>query len=171
MTIPATPMDTVTLERRIAAGPETVFGLFVDRAKWLSWMGVDGTFDFEPGGSYRTRVTGQDVAAGRFITVDPPRRIVFSWGWETGAVPAPPSSEPVPPGTSTVEITLEPAPEGTLLHLIHSGLPSSEACEAHAEGWQHSVDRLAIRAEGGDPGPDAWTRGEPGNGPRAPRDR
>lgn len=43
------------------------------------------------------------------------------------------------------------------LRLVHSGLPSEEeACAAHAEGWQHYVDRLASRAEGTDPGPDAW---------------
>ncbi|WP_251065710.1 hypothetical protein [Streptomyces sp. ISL-44] len=47
-------------------------------------------------------------------------------------------------------------PDGTLLCLVHSGLPSPEACAAHAEGWQHYVGRLAVRAEGGDPGPDVW---------------
>ncbi|MFJ8660936.1 SRPBCC domain-containing protein [Streptomyces sp. NPDC093795] len=149
--IPPTPMDTVTLERRIAARPEAVFRLLTDRERWLSWMGVDGTFSFEPGGAYRTRVTGDSVASGRFITVDPPGRLVFSWGWETGPTA-------VPPGSSTIELTLRPTPEGTLLRLIHSGLPSTEACEAHAEGWQHYIDRLAARAEGADPGEDGWTR-------------
>ncbi|WP_371617149.1 SRPBCC domain-containing protein [Streptomyces sp. NBC_00454] len=148
---PETPMDTVRLERRIGARPETVFGFFTDREKWLSWMGADGTFSFEPGGPYRTRVTGEHVASGRFLTIDPPERLVFTWGWEEGGMS-------VAAGSTTVEITLEPAAEGTLLHLVHSGLPSSEACEAHAEGWQHYVDRLALRAEGGDPGPDAWMR-------------
>ncbi|MFG2868834.1 SRPBCC domain-containing protein [Streptomyces zaomyceticus] len=149
MTTPSTPTDTVTLERHIAARPETVFGFFTDRKKWLSWMGADGTFSFEPGGAYRTRVTGENVASGHFLTVDPPKRLVFTWGWEGGAMP-------VPPGSSTVEITLEPVPGGTLLRLVHSGLPGPEACAAHAEGWQHYVDRLAVRAEGDDPGPDAW---------------
>ncbi|WP_327255851.1 SRPBCC family protein [Streptomyces sp. NBC_01244] len=146
---PATPTDTVIVERHIAARPETVFGFFTDREKWLSWMGADGTFSFEPGGAYRTRVTGENVASGRFLTVDPPKRLVFTWGWEEGGMP-------VPTGSTTVEITLEPSAEGTLLRLVQSGLPSPEACAAHAEGWQHYVDRLALRAEGGDPGPDIW---------------
>ncbi|MEU9700619.1 SRPBCC domain-containing protein [Streptomyces sp. NPDC047981] len=149
MTTPSPAADTVTLERHIAARPETVFGFFTDREKWLSWMGADGTFSFEPGGAYRTRVTGENIAAGHFVTVDPPKRLVFTWGWETGPMP-------VPPGSSTVEITLEPTADGTLLRLVHSGLPSPEACAAHAEGWQHYVGRLAVRAEGGDPGADAW---------------
>ncbi|MEU9178470.1 SRPBCC domain-containing protein [Streptomyces sp. NPDC048550] len=149
MTTPSTPSGTVTLERHIAARPETVFGFFTDREKWVSWMGADGTFSFEPGGSYRTRVTGENVASGRFLTVGPPKRLVFTWGWESGPMP-------VPPGSSTVEITLEPVPDGTLLRLVHSGLPSPEAGAAHAEGWQHYVGRLAVRAEGGDPGQDVW---------------
>ncbi|MBD0709464.1 MULTISPECIES: SRPBCC family protein [unclassified Streptomyces] len=144
-------MDTVTLERRIEAPPETVFGFLADRVKWLSWMGEDGVFSFAPGGSYRVRLPGDAVASGDFTAVEPPRRIAFSWGWESGPVA-------VPPGGSTVEITLAPAPDGTLLRLVHSGLPTPEACEAHAESWQHYVDRLASRAEGADPGPDPWTR-------------
>ncbi|MFI5763687.1 SRPBCC domain-containing protein [Streptomyces sp. NPDC051563] len=152
MTTPATPMDTVTLERRIAARPETVFGLLTDREKQPSWMGdADATFSFQPGGAYRTRVTGENVASGRFLTVDPPERLVFTWGWEGAGTP-------LAPGSTRVEITLEPTPAGTLLHLIHSGLPTTEACEAHAELWQHYIDRLTLHAEGGNPVPDPWMR-------------
>lgn len=139
--------DAVTVERRIAARPETVFSFFTDRDKWLSWMGKDGEFCFEPGGTYRTLVNGENVAEGRFVEIDPPRRLVLTWGWATGEMP-------VPPGSSTVEITLEPVPEGTLLRLVHRDLPSPEACAAHEEGWTHYTGRLAVVAAGGDPGPD-----------------
>ncbi|WP_328923805.1 SRPBCC domain-containing protein [Streptomyces sp. NBC_00190] len=141
--------DVVTLERHIAARPETVFSFFIERDKWLAWMGKDGEFTFEPGGAYRTNVSGDNVAAGHFIEIDPPKRIVFTWGWAEGGVP-------VPPGSSTVEIVLEPVDEGTLLRLTHRGLPSPEACTAHAEGWTHYIRRLVTWAEGGDPGPDDW---------------
>ncbi|MGW0392022.1 SRPBCC family protein [Streptomyces sp. NPDC003042] len=140
----------VTVERHIAARPETVFSFFTDRDRWLSWMGREGEFVFAPGGAYRTNVTGENVAEGRFVAVDPPHRLVFTWGWAEGGMP-------VPPGSTTVEITLAPAPDGTtLLRLTHSGLPSPEARAAHEEGWQHYVERLALRAEGADPGPDLW---------------
>lgn len=137
----------VTVERHIAARPETVFSFFTDRDKWLSWMGRDGEFSFEPGGTYRTNVTGENVAEGRFVEIDPPKRIVFTWGWAEGGMP-------VPPGSTTVEITLEPVADGTLLRLVHRGLPSPEACAAHQEGWTYHLDRLATVAAGGDPGPD-----------------
>jgi uncharacterized protein YndB with AHSA1/START domain len=142
-------IDAVIVERRIAARPETVFSFFTDRDKWLSWMGQDGEFSFVPGGAYRTRVNGDNIAEGRFVEIDPPKRLVFTWGWAEGEMP-------VPPGSSTVEITLEPVPEGTLLRLVHRDLPSPEACAAHKEGWTHYVERLAVVASGGDPGPDIW---------------
>ncbi|MFI8500620.1 SRPBCC domain-containing protein [Streptomyces sp. NPDC085524] len=141
--------DVVALERHIAARPRTVFSFLTEDDKWLAWMGKNGEFSFEPGGAYRTNVRGDDVAAGRFIEIDPPVRIVFTWGWVQGD-PA------VPPGSSTVDITLEPVENGTLLRLTHSGLPSPDACSAHAEGWTHYLRRLVIWAEGGDPGPDDW---------------
>lgn len=139
--------DTVTLERRIAARPETVFGFFTDREKWLSWMGVDGVFSFEPGGAYRTRIGGDNVASGRFLEVDPPKRLVFTWGWDEGGMP-------VPPGSTTVEITLEPTADGTLLRLVHSGLATPEARAAHAKEWVYHLEYLAVRAEGGQPAHD-----------------
>ncbi|MFF4042897.1 SRPBCC family protein [Streptomyces sp. NPDC001816] len=141
--------NAVTVERRIAARPETVFSFFTDRDRWLSWMGKDGEFSFEPGGAYRTLVNDENVAEGRFVEIDPPRRVVFTWGWATGEMP-------VPPGSSTVEITLEPVPGGTLLRLVHRDLPSPEACAAHEEGWTHYTGRLAVVAAGGDPGRDPW---------------
>ncbi|GAA0671957.1 SRPBCC family protein [Kitasatospora atroaurantiaca] len=145
--------EPVTVERRIAARPETVFSFFTDRERWLSWMGKDGEFSFEPGGAYRTNVTGDNHAAGRFLELDPPKRVVFTWGWETGGMP-------VPPGSTTVEITLHPDGEGTLLRLVHHDLPA-QARAPHEQGWAHYVERLAVRAEGGDPGPDHWMENAP----------
>ncbi len=146
--------DQVTMERRIAARPETVFSFFTDRERWLSWMGRDGEFSFTPGGAFRTNVSGGHHASGRFVAIDPYHRVVFTWGWESGDVP-------VPPGSSTVEVSLKPDGEGTLLTLVHRDLPP-EACAPHRAGWSHHLDRLVIRAEGGDPGPDAWMT-EPGH--------
>ncbi|MER6351730.1 SRPBCC domain-containing protein [Streptomyces sp. NPDC001634] len=141
--------NVVTVERLIAARPETVFSFFTDRDKWLSWMGKDGEFSFQPGGAYRTTGNGENVAQGHFVEVDPPKRLVFTWGWAEGGMD-------LQPGSTTVEITLEQVADGTLLRLVHRGLPSPEACAAHEEGWTHYVGRLATVAAGGDPGPDDW---------------
>jgi len=145
--------ETVTLERRIAARPETVFTFFTDRDRWLSWMGRGGEFSFVPGGSYRMNVSGENFATGEFVELDPPKRAVFTWGWEQGLMG-------LAPGSTTVEVTLEPDGDGTLLRLVHSGLPPN-AHAPHLAGWGHYLDRLVIGAEGGDPGEDPWKDGPP----------
>jgi hypothetical protein len=52
-----------------------------------------------------------------------------------------------------VEIDLTPQGAGTLLRLTHRDLPPGEV-PAHQAGWSHYLERLAVRAGGGDPGPD-----------------
>lgn len=147
--------------RRIAAAPETVFSFFSDPKRWLTWQGIDAEIEPRQGGVFRMNVTGDGYARGEFLVVDPPRRIVFTWGWEI-------EGSPVPPGTSTVDVTFEPDGDGTLVRLTHSQLPA-DAFEAHKQGWNHYLDRLVVRAEGGDPGPDPNAAGHtPVNGP-APR--
>jgi uncharacterized protein YndB with AHSA1/START domain len=139
--------DIVTVHRVIKARPATVFSFFTDRDRWLSWQGVTAEIDARPGGVFRMNVRGDGFASGRFVVVEPPHRIVFTWGWE-GA------GSPVPPGSSTVEITLEAdGDEGTRLTLVHSGLPLP-ALDMHRDGWNHYLERLTLRAAGGDPGPD-----------------
>lgn len=141
--------DTVVVERRINASPEIVFSYFTDRDRWLQWKGIAGSVDPVLGGKYRVTVTGDDsIVAGSFLAIEPPHRIVFSWGWEGEA-------QPVPPGSTIVEVTLVPEGDETLVTVTHRDLPA-DAMAPHAEGWNHYLDRLAMRAAGQDPGPDAW---------------
>jgi len=83
------------------------------------------------------------------VEVIPYRRVVFTWGWEGGKE----GSSPVPPGSSTVEITLTPDGDGTIVRLVHRDLPEGER-DKHAQGWELYLDRLAVVASGRDPGPD-----------------
>jgi uncharacterized protein YndB with AHSA1/START domain len=141
-------MSEVTVMRRIAAAPETVFSFFTDADRWIAWQGVEGEIDATPGGALRIRMPGGQTASGEFVEVVPNRRLVFTWGWEGDA-------PPIAPGTSTVVIELEPDEAGTLLRLTHAGLVTREIAEHHRLGWERYLDRLATRAGGGDPGPDS----------------
>ena len=60
------------------------------------------------------------------------------------------------PGSSTVEVLLEPDGEGTHLRLVHHDLPSAESAEKHGHGWRHYLDRLAVAGAGGKLGPDEF---------------
>ena len=117
-------------------------------------MGQKASFEPRPGGLYRVEVIPGNTAVGEFVELDPPRRLVFTWGWEPGGAGT------LPVGSSTVEIELVPEGGGTLLRFSHRELPNAEAAEKHAHGWDHYLERLALASTGGDPGPDPWLSGE-----------
>ena len=136
----------LVVERRVAASPATVFSFIAERDQWLRWQGVEADIDPRPGGLFRMNVRGDGFASGRFVEIEPDRRIVFTWGWEM-------PGNPVGPGSSIVEVNLIPDGVETIVRLIHRRLPS-EAVDSHRQGWEHYIGRLAIRAAGDDPGPD-----------------
>ncbi len=134
--------SVVTLTERIAAPPEVVFEFFVDPDKMLRWMGTAIDIEPEPGGKFWLNATGSDIAIGSFVTVEHPRLIVFTWGWQ--------GSVEVPPGSSTVTVTFTPDGDQTIVELCHEGLPGG-ASDRHAEGWTSFLGRLSVAATGGDP--------------------
>lgn len=136
----------VEVETRIRARPATVFAFLTETALYRRWMGDDVELDARPGGRYRVGIPGRPVIEGTYLVVEPPGRVVFTWGWV--------GSDEVPPGSTTVEVTLVADGEDTILRLSHRGLPSEAAVRQHAEGWHHYTARLAIAAEGGNPGTD-----------------
>jgi uncharacterized protein YndB with AHSA1/START domain len=142
--------ETTVVERTIsiAASPETVWEFFVDPEKQTRWMGMNAELDPTPGGIYRCVVIPGHTARGEFVEVDPPHRLVFTFGWENESA--------VPPGTSTIEVELTPEGDGTSLHFVHRDLPGAEAAASHAHGWDHYLSRLTIAGAGGEPGEDPW---------------
>ena len=139
------PPDIVR-EVVIAAPPDEVFPYFTDPGKMVVWKAVDATLDARPGGVFRIDVTGHDVARGEYVEIDPPHRVVFTFGWES-------EDSPAPPGSTTVEVTLVPDGEATILRLRHNGLPTEPTCRFHNWGWDGTLERLVVAAQGGDPGP------------------
>jgi len=138
---------SVVREIKVNAKPETVFSYLVDQDKLRRWMTIGGTMDPRPGGAFRWQVTSEDIASGKYVEVKPPSRLVFTFGWEG-------EDAITKAGSSTIEITLTPDGNGTLVRLVHSGLPTAEAAEKHAFGWEHYLKRLAVAATGADPGHD-----------------
>lgn len=149
--------EGIAVEREIAiaASPERVWAFLVDPHKAVRWMGLWASFDPQPGGHYRVEVNPGRVATGKFVEVEPPHRLIHTWGWEPG------SGSPVPPGSTTVAFELIPNGQGTLLRLTHSSLPDPASAASHTRGWEHYLARLAATAAGGDPGVDPWIEETP----------
>jgi uncharacterized protein YndB with AHSA1/START domain len=138
--------NVVEVSLYVAARPETVFPYFTDPGRYVLWMGSDATLDPVPGGVYRIRMSGGAEAAGQFVELDPPHRLVFTWGWTHD--PA------VPPGATRVVITLEEENGGTRVVLRHHDLPDGDQRDHHRKGWDTYVGRLQLRIQGIDPGRD-----------------
>lgn len=142
-------VDTKVIERviRIEARPETVFRLLTDPKEYVRWKGKLADLEPRPGGALRVDfMNDKDVVVGTYLVVVPERRVVFTWGWEGNPI--------VPPGSSTVEIDLEPEGHGTRLRLVHRDLPEP-AIPTHTEGWDFFLPRLTNVAEGRDAGANA----------------
>jgi uncharacterized protein YndB with AHSA1/START domain len=138
----ASPAGELVREIHIAAETAEVFAYFTDPAKLAVWQAVTADLDARPGGQFRMDVTGRgDIARGRYLHVDPPHRITFSWIWDSQ--PADTQAD------SVVEITLTPDTDGTFLRLVHRGIPPANQA-ASSGGWADHLARLARAAAGHD---------------------
>jgi uncharacterized protein YndB with AHSA1/START domain/DNA-binding transcriptional ArsR family regulator len=117
-----------------AAPAERLFALATTAEGLARWLGR-ATVDLRPGGRYRVDLGG-DAAAGTYAVVEPPHRVVFGWGQEGG---------PLAPDSSTVEIRLSPAADGTLVSLEQRGLPP-DARAPHLGSWATHLPRLVHAA-------------------------
>jgi uncharacterized protein (TIGR03086 family) len=133
------------------AADET-FALITEPERLRRWQVITARVDLRAGGDYRWTIIPGSSASGTFTEVEIGKRVVFTWGWE--------GSADLPPGASTVTITLEPAEGGTMVRLVHDGLTPEQAA-SHAEGWNHYLGRLAVAAASGDAGADPWAAAAP----------
>lgn len=138
-------LSEIVLEQRIQASPADVYAYLTDDAKWKRWQGADATLDARVGGVISVLMANGLNALGKFVELVPDRRVVFTWGWV--------GYENLPPGSSTVEIELRADGDATILVLTHGSLPDEER-PLQRTGWTHYLPRLALAAEGGDPGED-----------------
>ena len=139
-------MAELVREIVIDATPETIWPFLTETDKHLEWLGTVAEIDPRPGGTYRVLVGGAHQSAGEYLEVVPREKVVFTFGWDE-------KGHPIPPASTTVEISLHPEGDKTRVRLVHRGLPA-DAVDDHTGGWDRYLDRLATVATGGDAGPD-----------------
>jgi uncharacterized protein YndB with AHSA1/START domain len=139
-------MAELVREIMIDATPETIWPFLTESGRHVEWDGTVAEIDARPGGIYRVLVAGEYQSAGEFVEVVPMEKVVYTFGWDQ-------PGHPIPPGSTTVEITLHPEGQKTRLRLTHRGLPD-DAVSDHTQGWDHYLERLSIVAAGGEVGPD-----------------
>jgi uncharacterized protein YndB with AHSA1/START domain len=133
---------SVVHELVLPAPPETVFAMFVDPEQLVRWIGISADLEPRPGGRFRFEVMPGQHCEGSFVTIDPPHRLVFTWGWTEVAMG-------VAPGSSSVEVTFSPQDESsTRLRLVHSDLGTADARHLHDDGWSRFLSRLLAVVSG-----------------------
>lgn len=130
------PADPLTASIHVEAPPERVFEHFTRASAIVRWMGEYAVLDAQPGGEFSVDIRGVPVR-GCYLEVDPPHRLLISWGHA--------GSDRLPPGASMLEVLLQPTGHGTTVTISHRGLPEPEAT-GHRNGWRCFLGQLAAAA-------------------------
>jgi uncharacterized protein (TIGR03086 family) len=139
---------TVDVSVLVPTGAEETYTWLTEPARLRRWQLVTGRADLRVGGEFRWLVAPGHTALGTYTAIEPGRRLTRTWGWE--------GDEEVPPGSSTLDVTIEPAAGGSTVRLVHEGLSDAQA-KGHHEGWTHFLDRLKAVTTSGDAGPDKFS--------------
>jgi len=129
----------LTREIEIQATPQTVFSYLTEASKMKEWFAEIVESDPHPGGVFHIGTHDGVHCRGEFVEVIPCEKVVFTWG----------GIEEIPPGESTVEITLRAEGEGTHLTLRHYNVTQKPAADSFGQGWkEHALPLLQSACEG-----------------------
>jgi uncharacterized protein YndB with AHSA1/START domain len=134
MTTTSTKTVEIKVERTIPAPPSEVFDAWLDpKIPGTPWHENDKLIiDPKVDGLWYWLSLGGTPHYGRFIEIDRPGRIRYSW-----------MSRNTLGEESTVTVTFQKKAEGTLLTLLHSGLPNDDRARAHDKGWNSILDKFS----------------------------
>jgi len=142
------------ITRTFDAPRELVWAAWTEPRHLAHWICPDDlvvTFadgDVRPGGTWRSGMCAGNgetfVCGGRYLELDPPRRLVQTHEWE--------NPESSPTKETRIEITLEDDQGKTRMTFRQTGFWAEDARDHHVEGWTGAFNNLtAYLAEGGDP--------------------
>jgi uncharacterized protein YndB with AHSA1/START domain len=140
----------LTLECVLDAPRQRIFSLLTEPGELMKWWGPHGfttpeiELDLRVEGSYRFSMQPPDGdvfhLSGRFLEIDPPDRLVYSFRWD----------EPTADDRDTV-VTLSLAAHGdsTTVFLSQGPFATEERLALHRDGWTDSFEKLrAVVASG-----------------------
>jgi uncharacterized protein YndB with AHSA1/START domain len=136
--------NVLEMERLIPAPPERVFEYWTEPELVAKWFGPgdfdvpNSHLDLRPGGKWRTTIRSPEgqlrTVSGVYSTIDPPRRLVFTWAWD--------DDSGVRGHETQVTVTLEPTPGGTRLRLVQEDFQNRDVRDRHNGGWASSLSKL-----------------------------
>ncbi|HEX8526343.1 SRPBCC domain-containing protein, partial [Allosphingosinicella sp.] len=138
--------------RLISAAPSKLAEAFAAPDSFMAWLppaGMTGRaleYDYREGGRYRIELTyaaggagkssaNTDISTGRFLALEPGRRIVMSVEFD--------SADPAFAGTMVMTWSLDSVSDGTKVTVSAADVPSGIAAADHEAGLASSLENLA----------------------------
>ena len=135
------PTETLEIRRTFNAPRQRVYDAWTKADQMKKWVGpgpmeaVVAEADVRVGGKYRIHLRNpngtEHRAIGEYRVVDPPKKVVYTWTWET-----------MPDVVDTI-VTVEFHERGnkTEIALRHDGL-TAEQKKPHEDGWIACLDKF-----------------------------
>jgi uncharacterized protein YndB with AHSA1/START domain len=145
----ATENLTLRIERTFSAPIERVFDAWTSAEvlrRWLHadprWETPEAAVDLRVGGAVRVVMRNPETGAeygggGEYTEIDRPRRLAFTWVWDSDS------------RQTLVELEFAEVAGGTVVTFDHCLLLDEAAVRAHDDGWRTCFDNLeAVLATG-----------------------
>jgi uncharacterized protein YndB with AHSA1/START domain len=143
-----TQVEALEVRRTFKAQRQRVFDAWTRPEELTKWSAPGpivpelAEVDLRVGGKYRINMRSPDGTAhravGSYREVDPPRRLVYTWTWETDADPI----------DTLVTVEFHDRGGSTEVVLRHEGFPSAAKRDGHDAGWIGCFDKLGTLLAG-----------------------
>ena len=128
--------DELFITRTFDAPLSVVWRMWQDREHMVRWWGPEGftvtdlDHDFRPGGAWRVGMTSaanpKSWSGGKFLEIEPNKRIVLSFAWEDGSGG---------PTDTTITVQFDERAGRTTQHFHQTPFPTPEYRDGHVAGW------------------------------------
>lgn len=140
-----TATHSVTITRTLNASRERVFAAWTDSTQLAQWFApaqgfaITATNDLRRGGSYSITMRNPNgathTAAGKYMEILPPERLVFTWSS---------LDNPTLATDTLVTVQLRDLGGKTELTLVHTQLPTAESAQRHEQGWTGCLNSFQL---------------------------
>lgn len=151
------PKCKLVVTREFDAPRDLVWKAWTTPGHIKEWLGAGDDMtvesvkmDLRTGGKFRIQQKKSDgeyyTAAGTYLEVTPPERLVHTWDWEKDG--SGPDFDELEGSESQVTVELHKRGERTELVLTHGKFASEASRDGHVKGWTEWLARLATSIEG-----------------------
>ena len=134
-------MIRLVVRKTIRATPERLFEAWTQPAQLRRWWGpqdvecVDAQIDLRVGGQYRIANRFSDGRVvwitGQFELIEPPERLVYTWGVEPQTV------------SERVTVQFERHRDDTDVVVVHERIADRRLRDVHEKGWRECLEGLS----------------------------